>query len=271
MAPEHDDSLEELLGPDDPEVKAETPPAAAKPAEPEKVDPPTAEEKQPEPPAEKPKPAPVAKSTAPAPAPAGKRSPWAIVTVIILVLLAAAVGLGWYASELRTQLSAAKEELETVKTQATGMQATAGNVADDLAPVIEEHATVAKLRAAAGDVEGAKYSLLVARRYAEMAERLSAGSPSSKLRELTALIEETEKATAGTGDRGGDGGTAAAGTAAEEPSAAAPEAAPAAPSPSATAPAPGAEAAPAATPEAAAPTAPAPTPESAAAPAGTGG
>jgi len=179
--PEHDESLEELLAED-------LPPRTPLPSEGGSTTEATAKADE-----SAPKPAP--KPSAPA---AGrKRSCWPTVVVILVVLLAAAVGLGWYATRLRGQVAALKGELETLKTQATGMEATAGNVADDMLPLIEEHATIAKLRATAGDAEGAKYSLMLAKRYADMAERLSADSPSSKLRGLKAQIEETEKTVGG--------------------------------------------------------------------------
>jgi len=216
MAPDQDDTLEALLGDETDEKPKDSPAGSPAPPEAKRAEA-TAAPKDATPSAgtEKAEAAPAA-----AAAPAPKGSPWIIVTVVILVLLAAAAGLGWYANQLRMELAQAKDELQTLKTQASGMEATAGNVADDLLPTIEEHATVAKLRAAAGDAEGAEYSLTVAKRYADMAEKLSGGTPSSKLRELSALIEATAGTgteTAVTGDRlpvtGTETATAETGTA----------------------------------------------------------
>jgi hypothetical protein len=217
MAPDQDDTLEALLGDETDEKPKDSPAGSPAPPEAKRAEAPAAaKDVTPSAGTEKAEAAPAA-----AAAPAPKGSPWIIVTVVILVLLAAAAGLGWYANQLRMELAQAKDELQTLKTQASGMEATAGNVADDLLPTIEEHATVAKLRAAAGDAEGAEYSLTVAKRYADMAEKLSGGTPSGKLRELTALIEATagtgtETATAGTGDRNPADAGAGTGTATTE-------------------------------------------------------
>lgn len=126
-------------------------------------------------------------------APAKRRRVWPTITLVILVLLAAAVGLGWYAYHLRERVAALNEEISNIKAQASGMQATAAKAAEELLPLVEEQIAVAKIRGAAGDAEGAKYALAIAKRYADVAERLSSGSPSSKLRELKGLIEQTER------------------------------------------------------------------------------
>lgn len=180
--PDNTEELEDLLS--DEKDKGET--DAPKSEPPEAA---AAEERKPPQPSEK-RDKPPAKPPA---QPPRRRKAWPIVTLIILVLLVVAAGLGWYAYELRERVAALNEEIGNVKAQASGMQATAAKAAEELLPLVEEQATVAKIRAAAGDAEGAKYALAMAKRYADIAERLSSGSPSSKLRELRGLIEQTEK------------------------------------------------------------------------------
>ncbi|MBM3476721.1 MAG: hypothetical protein FJX75_25900 [Armatimonadetes bacterium] len=214
MAPPHvDDELEALLSADDKPTKpeAEAPPVE-RPEPQSPTDKPAAEAERSESKPPEAKPAAVRPAARPAPR---KRSVWPTVAVVILVLLAAAVLLGLYANNLRGKVAALKGELETIKTQATGMEATAGKVADDLLPVIEENVAIAKIRAAAGDAEGAKYSLLLAKRYADMADKLSGGTPPGKLRELTTQIEET--GTAVQSPESGVQSSKAAGTAVQSP------------------------------------------------------
>ena len=213
-SPAQDDELESLLSADDEPAKPEPEEAPVKEPEPEAK----AEAEAPaegagkseiKPPAEKPKPT---ARLAAAPAPQ-RDSGWMVWALIALLLLMTVIGVCWYANQQRMHVKDLKDQLETAKTQATGIQATAGSVADDLAPLVEEQLAIAKVREAAGDAEGAKYALLLAKRYAEMADKLSGQTPSGKLQGLTAQIEETEKAVGG----------AAATTPAAEPTTAAPE------------------------------------------------
>jgi cell division septation protein DedD len=217
------DSDDDLLKPEPEEPAAEAGPAETKP------------EKPAEPQAEKPAAVKAPEKPRPAPRPvaaerAQRNGGWMVWALIVLLLLAAVIGVGWYANVQRMQVADLKGQLETAKTQATGMQATAAKAAVELLPLVEEQATLAKLRAASGDTEGAKYSLGLAKRYADMAERLSAGSRPGKLDELNGLIGEAEKALGGGAATAAPSEPAAAptepATGGEQPAAKAEEAAP---------------------------------------------
>jgi hypothetical protein len=197
MAPPNvDDDLEALLSADDEPAKPEpeeapvTGPEPQAKAEAEAPAEGTAKSES-KPPGEKPKPA-----ARPATAGTPQRdSGWMVWALTVLLLLLTVIGVGWYANEQRMQVKDLKDQVETAKTQATGTQATAGGVADDLAPLVEEQLAIAKVREAAGDAEGAKYALLLAKRYADMADKLSGQTPSGKLQELQAQIEEAGTTT----------------------------------------------------------------------------
>ena len=185
--PEQGDPIDDLLDADDelPKPRTPTTPVTVAASTP-RAEAPVAEVAQEAPSVEL---APAASAPA-----AARRSGWMVWTLIVLVLLAAAVALGWYASQLRTEVAELKGQIESAKTQATGMQATASKVAQEVVPLVEEQATLAKLRAASGDREGAAYSLSLAKRYADMAERLAGGTPPASLAAAKALIAEAEQA-----------------------------------------------------------------------------
>jgi hypothetical protein len=241
--PERDELGDDLLDSDDDLLKPEPekPAAEAAPAEakPEKPVEPAGEKPAAAKPPDKPKPVvrPVAVEAA------HRNSGWMVWALIALLLLATVIGVGWYANVQRMRVADLKQQLDTAKTQANGIQATASKVAAELVPLVEEHATLAKLRASSGDTEGAKYSLALAKRYADMADRLSVGSRPGRLDELNGLIQETEKALGG----------GAASAAPTEPAAAPTEPATGGEQPATKAEEPAAEAGAAATPEAAAP------------------
>lgn len=159
------------------------------------------------------------------PAAPRKRS-WGLwLFVLFLVLVLAVVGIGWYASYLQRQVVELKAQLDEAEQKAGSLATTASAVANELMPLAEESALVAKLRQTSGDPEGAAGALYQARKIADMARRLTPTGAPAKLSEIERKITEVEAALRGGGESGGteqetdEGAEAAEGPAEETPSA----------------------------------------------------
>jgi len=119
---------------------------------------------------------------------------WLWLTIIFLVLVLAVVGLGWYTSVLRERVEALQTEVDAAQQQAGSLSTAASAVANELVPLAQESALVAKLRQASGDPEGAAGALHRAKEIADMAHRLTPTGRPASLSEIEQQIAEVEAA-----------------------------------------------------------------------------
>lgn len=134
------------------------------------------------------------------PAAPRKRRWWLWLTIIFLVLVLAVVGLGWYTSVLQERVAALQAEVDTAQQQAGSLSTAASAVANELVPLAEESALVAKLRQASGDPEGAAGALHRAKEIADMARRLTPTGRPARLSEVEQQVADVEAALSSRGE-----------------------------------------------------------------------